>query len=341
MAVTGYEGWEVPTQKYHVLTVSGVTNSGILDTFIAEDRYAILATGSGIDVLDMYCGAIISSGTIPGEIVSSVVAEYTTSSGMMYIGTSGNGVYQMRYHNITAPDYDFSAELKPVFSTTSTPAISDDEIRDICIAQGHPFRLLISTGLGVDYILEEGGVYTGSTRALISGSNACRITQAGEGYWDSKKVGVETLYDLNSSLIGGIITVDFTYSPFSAPSIPSNLVNDISIAEGSPNALAFATAGGDVEVSERQGNEFISPVKSAFTDKEVVSVSWGPDATFSTGKLYVLTTGIARVFDMTESTEIGSHHSRIDPLDKFITENTRDQALLSGTQTIVRTTAVL
>ncbi len=341
MALTGYQGFTVPDDKYHVITVATVTNSGIFDTFIAEDRYALLATGSGIDVLDLYDGVVISSGTIPGVASVAVAAEYTTASGLMYVATSGAGVYTMRYHDIKAPGSDFSSQLQQTFSTATIPALSDDEVRDICVTQGLPFRLLISTASGVDYILDQTSVYASSTRVVSSGSNSCHITRSGEGYWSTTTSGLEAVYDLNSSLGGGIITVDFVYSPTSTPSLPSNTINDLSVVGGVTNTLAIATGDGDRVISERQGSESTSPVKSLFTQEAAVSIDFGPESSYDVGKLYVLSTGIATVYSMSDNSEIGSHQSAIEIFNRFDTENTRDQALLSGTQTLIRTTAVV
>ena len=341
MARTGYQGFTVPDDKYYVITTATVTNSGVLDIFIAEDRYALLATGSGIDVLDLHVGVVISSGTIPGVASIAVAAEYTTSSGLMYVATSGSGVYTMRYHNIKAPGLDFSSDLQQTFSTVTVPAISDDVVRDICVTQSLPFRLLVSTASGVDYILDQAGAYVASTRVVSSGSNSCYVTQEGEGYWSTTNSGLEAVYDLNSSLGGGIITVDFVYSPTSTPSLPSNILNDLSVVEGVTNTIAIATGAGDVVVSERQGSEATSPVKSLFTQESAVSVDFGPDSDYDTGKLYVLSTEVAMVYSMVDNSEIGSHQSTIEIFNRFETENTRDQALLSGTQTIIRTTAVV
>ncbi len=339
MAVTGFEGFAVPDKKYHVITTPTVTNSGVRDIFIAADRYALMTTGSGIDVLDLQSGEIIASGTIPGEVTESIVAEYSTSFGKMYVGTSGGGVYAARYHTVVNRGENISDLLQPIFSTSTTPPISDDEIRDICVAQGFPFRLLISTGLGVDYIVDNLTSQNRSTRAIVGGSDHCHLTQADEGYWSTTVSGVETNYDLNSTSGTGIITTDFSYNTSSIPFIPTNTITDISVAEGSPNALAFATASGDFVIDERQGAEPTSPIKS-FTDDPIISVDFGPNASYTAGKLYVLSTGVAMLYDLTDGLEIGSHQSTIPIIDQFLTENTRDQALLSGTQTLVRTTAV-
>lgn len=337
--VTGFEGFAVPDKKYYVIEPKTVTNSGIRDIFIAEDRYAIMATGSGIDVVDLQCGEVTSSGTIPGVVIESVVAEYSTSFGRIYVGTSGAGVYSARYHSIKQPG-DFSDLLQPEFSTGSSPPISGDEIRDICVAQGFPFRLLISTGLGVDYIVDQLTSVVRSTRVLPSGSGHCYLTQADEGYWTTTISGVEVNYDLNSTSGTGIIGRDFSYNTSSVPFIPTNTITDISIAEGSPNTLAFATTSGDFVIEEQQGDEASSAIKF-FTQDPAISVDFGPNASYTSGKLYVLSTGTAMLYDLSDNTLIGEHQPTISVQNQFVKENTRDQALVSGTQTLVRTTAVL
>ena len=75
--VSGFEGFEVPTEKYAVISPTPVTGSGIQDVFIAEERFAILATQSGVDIVDLQCGAVISHAIISGTEVLSVAAEFT------------------------------------------------------------------------------------------------------------------------------------------------------------------------------------------------------------------------------------------------------------------------
>lgn len=337
MATTGFEGFAVPDEKYTVITAPLTTNSGILDIFVAENRYAILATGSGIDVLDMLCGQIISSGTIDGVTINTLAADVVTTSGSLYVGTTASGVYAMRYHNIKSPGSNFSDALSSnqVLSIAINPAISSNEIRDICFLSG---RILISTASGVDLITGNERIL--STRPLISGSDSCFMTGKGEGYWSATNSGVEASYDLFSSSGTGIITVDFLYDHTTSPALPNNNVNDITIVTGTNNVLGIATISGDLLVEEVQGNESSSVTKSFLTE-EVVSVDFGPGTAIDLGKLYLMTPGVVSVFDLSDDSEIGSHQSTIEVDDKFITENTRDQALISGTQTIIRTTTVI
>ena len=320
MALTGFGGFIVPDEKYLAITTPLITNSGVKDIFIAEDRYAIIATGSGVDVLDLECAAVISSGTIFGTEVVSVVADPQSFLSQVYIGTSTSGIYSMNYNLIRIPETDFTNQLLPIYSTTSSPAISSNEIRDLAVDRdpGFLFRLLISTSSGIDLISSQGGAAVASCRPLISGSDSCLLTAAGEGYWSATNSGVEVSYDLYSSSGTGIIVTDFEYSPSSTPSIPSNTINDIDVAEGSPNVLGFATASGDIVISELQGSEVSSATKTLFSQEPVVSVNFGPDAGYSSGKLYILATGTALVFDLADSSEIGSHHHTIAFIDEFL-----------------------
>ncbi len=338
---TGFEGFVVPDDKYHVITTGLVTNSGVRDVFIAEDRYALLATGSGIDIVDLQCGRTISSGILPETEINTMAVEFTTASGNLYVGTTTSGVYQTRWKNLRAPGTDFSNLLKQVYTTTSTPPIASNEINDLAVG-ALPFRLLISTGSGIDFIVDQGHTVLRSTRALLSGSEDCELTKLGEGYWTATNSGVEASYDLNSSSGTGIIIVDFEYNAVdSVPLLPDHRVGDIQVIEGSPNLLNFATTVGDFVVEESQGSEATSRTKTLLAADSTVSAAFSEDATFdTTGTKYVTTTGILTIFGLVDDTVSGTHQPDIGPQDKFNRENTRDQALLSGTNTIVRVTSI-
>ena len=217
--VTGFEGFDVPGDKYTVISPDPVTGSGIQDVFIAEDRFAILATQSGVDIVDLQCGAVISSAVISGTDVISVAAEYTTASGCLYVGTTTSGIYATRWKPIRAPGTDFASKLTQIYSTTSTLPITDNRINDLDTL---PFKLLISTGSGVDFISTpaEGAQHVAS-RTLFSGSNSCQLTTAGEAYWTVVKSGVEANYDLISTTGVGIINVDQEYN--TTVTVPSSL----------------------------------------------------------------------------------------------------------------------
>jgi len=240
---------------------------------------------------------------------------------------------------LRAPGTDFTNQIEQTYTTTSTLAISDNQINDLAV---QPMRLLISTALGVDFISKPStGSQHISSRTLESGSNSCQLTNVNEGYWTVINSGVEANYDLISTTGIGIINVDFEYNNTnSVPLLPSADVNDIAVVAGTPNLLNFATTSGDFVVEEQQGSEASSQTKT-LSSEDIVSADFSQDATFdSTGTKYVTTTGIVTVFGMVNSTVSGTHHQEISLADKFIKENTRDQALITGTITTIRTTSV-
>lgn len=339
--VSSFEGFVVPDEKYYVITTPLITNSGVRDIFIAEDRYALLATGSGVDIVDLLCGQTISSATILGTETNTVAADFTTSSGHLYVGTTTSGIYRTRWKNLRAPGTDFSNLLEQRYTTISTPPISSNEVNDIAISVS-PVRILISTGSGIDFLTGPGLGDLRSTRVLLSGSEDCELTNNGEGYWTATNSGVEASYDLNSSSQSGIIVVDFEYNATSStPLLPDNNVGDIQVIEGSPNLLNFATTVGDFVIEESQGSEATSRTKTLLTNDSIVSAAFSNDATFdTTGTKYVTTADTLTVFGLVDDAISGTHQSTIGVGEKFIKENTRDQALLTGTNTIVRLTSV-
>ncbi len=330
-------GFEVPGDKYTVITAPLVTNSGANDVFIAEDRYAIVTTGSGVDVIDLYCGLVISSGIIPGAETTCVSVDDVSALGNIYIGTTSSGVYSTTWKPLRQPGLNFSDRLVQQFSTLTTPPISDDEIRDLC---ARPFRLLISTGQGVDFIVDQVHTLLRSTQPLISGSDGCFLTTAVEGYWIATNSGVEASYDLNSSSGTGIIIVDFLYDASTTPSLPTQIVNDLSVVSGTYNLLGFATTGGDKIVEERQGAEASALAKSEYTDEAVVSIDFSKAASYTTGSVYLATADSVRVYDLDGDGVAGTHFHTISSDEQNAKENTRDQALVTGTNTVIRTTGV-
>ena len=311
-----------------IITTPLITAAGVQDVFIAEDRYAILATSSGVEIVDLLCGSVISSGILGGSPLS-VVAEATTTSGNLYVGTTSSGIYSARWKPLREPGRDFTGELVQAFTTSTSPAISDNRVNDLSALPG---RLLISTGLGIDFITLEG---LSATRPLASGSDGCQITAGGEGYWTVGASGVEANYDLFPTSGTGIINVDFLYSTGSVPPLPNKNVNDIAVIENSPNLLAFATDGGAFIVEEQQFAEATSQTLTLFPGSDpVVSVDFSKGASFNAGTIYVGTAESVQVFGLIDATLSGIHFNNV-----FLT-NTRDQALVTGTVTVVRTTNV-
>jgi len=312
-----------------VITTPLITATGVQDVFIAEDRYAAVATCSGVEIIDLFCGAVISHGFLGGEPLS-VVVEAATTSGNLYVGTTTSGIYSAQWKPLREPGRDFTGELVQTFTTSTSPAISDNRVNDL---SAQPGRLLISTGAGIDFITLEGLL---ATRSLASGSDSCQMTEGGEGYWTVAGSGVEVIYDLFPTSGTGIISIDFEYNATSSvPLLPSKDVNDIAVVEASPNLLGFATDGGAFIVEEQQFAEATSQTLTLFPDSNpVVSVDFSKEATFNSGTIYVAASGSVQVFGLVDATSSGSHFNTA-----FVT-NTRDQALVTGTANVVRTTSV-
>lgn len=339
--VTGYEGFEVPKEKYTVIHPEPVTGSGIRDVFIAEDRFAILATQSGVDIVDLLCGAVVSSAVISGTDVLSVAAEYTTATGCLYIGTSTSGVLTTRWKHVRAPGTDFASKLEQTYTTTSTLAITDNRINDIDASTA---KLLISTGSGIDFISTPPvGAHHIASRTFVSGSNSCQLTSAGEAYWTVVNSGVEANYDLISTTGIGIIDVDAEYNTtVNGPLLPHNIVNEVRVSEGTPNILNIATASGDFMIEEVQGAEDSARSRRLTVGLDVVSTDFGYGTTYDNGGKYTTTTGIATFYGLSNSnvTVSATHHQEISIFDKFSKENSRDQAVITGTNTVIRTTSL-
>ncbi len=312
-----------------IITIPLSTAQGVNDVFIAEDRYAVLATTAGVEIVDLFIGESISSGTLGSEPLS-VVAEFTSASGNLYVGTTSSGVYSARWKTLREPGLDFTDRLVQLFTTATSPAVSDNQIRDL---SARPGRLLISTGAGIDFITFESLL---ATRPLTSGSDGCQMTAGGEGYWTVGTSGVEANYALFATSGTGIINVDFEYNDTtSVPLLPGHDVNDIAVVESSPNLLAFATDGGAFIVEEQQFAEATSQTLTLFPDNApVISVDFSKKATFNSGTIYVATSGSVQVFGLVDATLSGTHFN-----DVFL-DSTRDQALVTGTVTVVRTTSV-
>jgi len=338
---TGFAGYNVPGDKYTVLSYDPVTGTGIQDVFIAEDRFAILATESGIDIVDLLEQKVSAYAVVLGTEVLSVAADYATSTGSLYVGTSTSGVLATPWHPLTAPGQNFSGNLSQIYSTTSSLPISDDRVNDI---DASSFKLMLSTGSGVDFISRPAETPQQiATRLLVSGSNSCQMTSMGGGYWTAVNSGVEVNYDLLSTTGAGIINVDAQYDPaLYGPFLPSNRVNDLRISEGTPNIINVATASGDFMIEEVQGAEATARSRRINDGIDVVSADFSAGATFDRGHKYVTTTGVVTVYGFfdTPVTVSGTHHQEIALSDIFIKENTRDQALVTGTITVLRTTSV-
>ncbi len=309
------------------ITTPLTTASGVNDVFIAEDRYAVVATTAGVEILDLFEGISISSGTLGSEPLS-VVAEFTTVSGNLYVGTTSSGVYAVQWKPLREPGRDFTGELVQLFTTSTSPPVSDNKINDLSALPG---RLLISTGAGIDFITLEGLV---ATRLLVSGSEDCQMTSVGEAYWTVVNSGVEANYDLFPTSGTGIINVDFEYNATdSVPQLPSPVVNDLSVVPDTVNLLGFATDLGALIVEEQQFAENTSQTFIFAPDSvPTVSIDFSKQASFTEGTAYIATSGVVRVLGLSDSVVSGTHFND----DVF--RSTRDQTLVTGTVTVIRTT---
>jgi hypothetical protein len=334
---------EIYKRAQTAITTPLVTASGVNDIFIAEDRFAIVATASGIDVVDLQYGATISSGTLGGEPLC-VGVEWTTSTGNMYVGTAASGIYSIKWKPVRAPGTNFTADLVQTFTTGTTPAITDNQVNDISI---QPARVFASTASGVDFIT---GMSLRAFRPLISGSNACELTAAGEAYWNVVNSGVEANYDLFPASGTGIINVDFEYNGLdSNPLLPSPIVNDLAVSAGSPNLLGFATPETDLIIQESQGTESSSPIKTVYSGQDpVVSIDFSEGAGFNAGTVYLAISNqlpegdisdALRIFGLVDDTVSGTHFHTILRSTPGLT-NTRNQPLITGTVNLVRVTSV-
>ena len=325
------------------ITTPLVTASGVNDIFIAEDRFAVVATSSGIDIIDLQCGATISSGTLGSEPLC-VAVEWTTPAGNMYIGTATSGIYSATWKHLRAPGLNFTDQLVQTFTTSGSPALTSDQVNDICV---QPTRIFASTAGGVDFITF---LTLGASRTLISGSTRCELTKAGEAYWTTTNSGVEANYDLFPSSGTGIIEVDFAYNNFeSDPLLPSNIVNDLAVSAGSPNLLGFATLETDLIIQESQGTESNSLVKTVYSGQTpVVSIDFSEGADFNNGTVHLATltqlpsgdiSDALRIFGLIDGTVSGTHFHTISS-DSPENINTGGQPLITGTVNIVRVTSV-
>lgn len=326
--------------------------SGVRDVYIAEERYAIVATSGGVDVVDLYKGYVISSGTLPSE-PTSIVADWQNIWGRMYVGTTSSGVFDMKYVLIREEGRDFTDQFVQRFTTLTSPPVSSNKINDLDVLPG---RLLIGTGAGIDFIADE-TLYANfespeteyATRALVSGSRHVQLTTSG-GYWTTAsgvfEGALQVNYDLLSTTGTSIIEVDFEYTNVSNPALPAVPPLDISIIEPSGGplpAIGVATSGGVYVFEELPGNEAATNTK-LLSPEFFISVDFAPDSSFNTGCLYA---GIPdgslgsrggdigqnigeemRVYDLSADSVTATHNAE---------KGTRGMTLVTGTMTILRT----
>ncbi len=308
------------------ITTPLTTASGVRDVFIAEERYAIVATSGGIDVVDLFKGHVISSGTLPSE-PQTIAVDWQSIWGRLYVGTVASGIFDMNYVLVRNTNSDFTDDLVQRFTTGTSPPVSDNQINDLDVLPG---RLLVGTNAGIDFIDTTSTNY--STRPLVSGSKAVRFTTAG-AYWTTNsgthEGSVETNYDLLSTTGTSIIDVDFEYTNSSTPALPAEPPYDIAVSEvaGQLPAIGVATSGGTFVFEELQGNESATN-NTLLTEEPVVSVDFYTDSYYTSGSLYTATSGIARIFDMSQNIVSAMHTPE---------SGTRGMTVVTGTNTVIRT----
>lgn len=326
-----------------VITTPLTTHSGVRDIFIAENnRFALVLTFSGIEYVNLHRGEVVSSGIIPGGFEPlCLAADWTTATGMLYVGTSGGGIFETRYHPARAPGLNFTGSFIQRYSTTSVPPISSNIVFDLDV---RPARLLIGTSAGVDFIANS---THRSTKALINGTKGVHLTEDEGGYWITAS-SVEVRYDLLSTTGTGIIGIDFEYTATSNPALPSTSPTDISVSEGAVRAIAIATPSG-VLLTEEQPFVESTAQRMVFTPlnefnevptPQFKSVDLSKQAEFDSGALYATTTGVLRVYQLSTATLSGTHPQLFSNVYQSTGGVARDQLLVTGTMSIVRTTDI-
>ncbi len=314
----------------YVMTVPLTTASGVKDVYIAEERFAIVVTSGGVDVIDLFKGHVISSGTLPSE-PECVAVNWRESGSLppyarLYIGTSTSGVFDMNYVLVREAGSDFTGSLVQRYTTTTSPPLSDNQVNDL---DALPGSLLIGTAAGVDFI----GSGTGyATRTLTSGSQSVRLTQIGGGYWTTNSGvfdgAVEVNYDLLSATGTNIIDVNYEYSTTSSPALPAVPPFDITISEvaGQLPAIGVATSGGVFVFEELQGNESATQNKQ-LSEGSFISVDFGRNSFYNNGCIDAATTGTLFVYDLADNAVSSTHSPDF---------GARGQSVVTGTITIVR-----
>ena len=283
-----------------VTSVHLTTHSGVKDIYITEDyKFALVVTFSGVECVNLLTTEVVSSGTIPGGYrPMCVAADWVTATGLLYVGTSGGGIFTAPYHPIRQPQSNFSGSLTLAYSTATPTPVSSNIITDIVV---RPPWLFVGTTSGVDFITNE----RRSVASTVSGTTNVILTESGGGYWTTTS-SIQVNYNLPNSTGTGIINVDFEYTPDSDPPLLGIPPAGIAVSATSPRTLAFATPSGAVVIEERQGmestaqrklyqdpNEGFEPVPPGF-----VGIGLPSKALYNSGLLYATTTGTARIFDL-------------------------------------------
>lgn len=308
-----------------VITTPLLIGSGVKDIYVAEERYALVVTAGGVNVVDLFLGEAVSSGTLPSE-PSTLAADWTAPQGKLYIGTLTSGIFDMNYVLVQERGSDFSGSLVQRFTTATTPAVSDNQINDLDVISG---TLLIGTNAGVDVIVN--GTESAS-RTLVSGSKDVLLNNTGGGYWTTASGvsdgAVEVNYDLLSTTGTSIITVDYEYTSLTTPALPAEPPVDLSSTSrpSSLPSLAVATPGGVLVFEEVPGSE-PSAQNKVLSAEDIISVDFAPGSAYDFGCLNAATETTLRVFDLASNTASGTH---------TVDTGTRGQTLATGTISIVR-----
>ena len=211
-----------------------------------QEPYVYRATSSGVDIYNINTEMRIAAADYTDGI-NSVWANDT----YLYIATSNSGILWLPVSSVSGT-YDLTNQLSIY---RGYPNITDN---DVTYLHGNGNYLCVTTAAGVDNInlTTNSGIYT-----TISGANKCHQAADGTFYYIKNKLRV--MYNNTSNWT----SPDYTYP--SGGIIPADItINDIYIADGTPNILLIATSSGVVVIEEQQGNESNSRFKHFY--KEVV-----------------------------------------------------------------------
>lgn len=286
-----------------------VTSDKVNDLFVSEDRFLLVATSSGIEIVDLFYGNVISSGTLMFEPLS-IAADWQSPFGKLYVGTSGGGIFGMNYNAAKELGVDFSSSLSQDFTTTSPIALSSNVINDIDTL---PQKLLIGTDSGIDFIYKNS---LGSQRLIDGGSNQVRLSETGSAYWitasGNNQGAVQVNYDILTTTGTGNLNLDFEYTLLSNPALPTEPPLDISLSkrENKNLALAVVTSGGIFVTEEFPMNESLSPNK-ILSSESFLAVDFCPNSSFNQGCLNAASLARLTVFDLTNDSVSAVHSATV------------------------------
>lgn len=195
--------------------------------------YVFRPTSSGVNIYDMDTESVIAEASI-----SLGVSSAWSNDTHLFMGTATSGILWMTLASISG-SYDLTNQL---YIYKGYPNITDNRVTYL---HGSGDYLCAVTDVGVDHInlTTNSGIYT-----TVSGINKCHQTAEGRFYYIDDNLHV--MYDNTSDWS----SPDYTYP--SGGIIPEDItINDISIAEGTPNTILIATSSGVVVIEEKENDE--------------------------------------------------------------------------------------